>query len=200
MKTHTPLQRQLWSIDGIALTLCVLVTAMVYIGLVAPMLSKRSTLAQQREQLTREEQKCSRLSSAVMAMRKRTNTLEQELETGAVHLDSTREMNQRIAQLTALLQEHGLTLEDIQTQVPIPHRRCDLVPIRMVGTGGYLDSTHFLAALYQQLPDMAVCNVNLAGAPGTASFAGQFAFDLCWFAAPSMTLDKNEGERHARAR
>ncbi len=199
MKSKSTLQQKLWAIDGIAMLFCLMVSAGVYGGLVAPMLSKRATLVQQKEQLTREEQKCSRLNSAVLAMRKRCNTLQEELETGAVQLDPTSRMNQRIAQLTALLQEHDLVLEDIQTLPAIAHRRCDLLPIRMVGTGNYPASTQFLNALYEELPDMTICNVSLSGAPGVPTFIGQFAFDLCWFAAPSQDPQNNEGERHASA-
>ncbi len=182
----TPFPSQkLWIVDVIALGLCLIITLGVAMGIVKPMLSKRAAQTQQREQLANEEQKCSRLSAAVLSMRKRTNTLQHELDTGAVQLDPANEINQKIAQLTTLLGDCDLELEDIQTLTPMPHRRCDLVPIRIVGLGGYTESSRFLEQLHQNLPDVAICHFKLAGAPAVAATPGQFAFDLCWFAAPS---------------
>ena len=112
--------QKLWIVDVIALGLCLIITLGIVVGIVKPMLSKRAAQAQQREQLANEEQKCSRLSSAVLSMRKRTNTLRHELDTGAVQLDSANEINQKIAQLTTLLGDCGLELEDIQTLASMP--------------------------------------------------------------------------------
>ena len=189
MKSISTQVQKLWIIDVIALALCVIVTTIVGVGVIKPMLSKHSTLIKQRQQLVSEEQKCSRLSAAVLSMRKRSNALQLELETGAIHLDPADQMNQRIAQLTRLLGDCNLELEDIQTQSPIPHRRCDLVPIHIVGLGGYIESTRFLEKLHQSLPDIAVASFRLNGTPGIGTVPGQFSFNLCWFAAPSKGSD-----------
>lgn len=178
--------QSLWIIDVVACLICAAVTGGVIVGIVNPMLSKRATQSQQREQLTNEEQKCSRLSAAVLSMRKRTNALQHELDTGAVHLEPAGEINHKIARLTSLLGDCNLELEDIQTQPPISQSRCNLVPIHIVGQGRYIQSTRFLKQLHQNLPDIAVTDFDLEGAPAVASDPGQFTFDLCWFAAPDQ--------------
>ncbi len=179
------IMQRLYLIDGAAMIICLVVTVGAYALVWVPLADQHRAVAHQEVQWKAQRQKCSKLNSSMLTLKSRSLAVDKALEDSAVHLEPTDRINQRIADLTTLLSQCGLEIDDIQTGQIIMGSMCDLVPMTISGRGRYTACAAFFNEMYRALPDMAVARFDLVGDPDPSKTSSQFFFDLFWFAEPS---------------
>ena len=100
-----------------------------------------------------------------------------------IHLESARNINQRIARLTSLAAGTGLNVNEVLPGATVRGERFDSVPVRMNGTGSYPMCVAFLCKLTRTFPDTSVGSFELAGNPQKPGSPAEFHVDLIWHAA-----------------
>jgi Tfp pilus assembly protein PilO len=177
----------MYLIDGAALGLCLAVTLGAYALVWVPLAKQHQAIVQQDVQLGAQRQKCSQLNSSMLTLKSQSLTIEQAIKDSHVQLEPADRINQRIADLTHLLSQCGLEIDDIQTDQIIMGSMCDLVPMTISGKGRYPACATFFHDMYRSLPDMAVPQFDLVGNPDPSKTSSQFFYNLFWFAEPSAT-------------
>jgi Tfp pilus assembly protein PilO len=177
----------MYLIDGAALGLCLAATLGAYALVWVPLAKQHRAIVQQDVQLGAQRQKCSQLNSSMLTLQSQSLTIEKAIKDSHVQLEPADRINQRIADLTNLLSQYGLEIDDIQTGQIIMGSMCDLVPIAISGKGRYTACATFFHEMYRSLPDMAVAHFDLFGDPDPTDPWSQFKYDLFWFAEPSAT-------------
>ena len=178
--------KRLWIIDITALLSGVALTVVAYSFVLSPLLAQRAASKETGYKLESQREEADKMNASLLALKKNTIAVRERLAASDVHLESADSINQQIANLTELLTACQLTLDDIQTGRIIMGRRCDLVPIRVSGQGGYDHFMVFLHKLRRDLPDICVAGLDMQGTPQRPGESGSFVFDLFWFAAPSL--------------
>lgn len=179
--------KPLWFIDLAGLLVGLVVTIAAHRLMFQPLFAQRSASRETAQQLQRQNEQADTMNTSLLTLKQRTIVAREELAVSDVHLESADLINQQIANLTGLLTDCQLTLNDIQTGRIIMGRRCDLVPIRVSGKGGYDQFMFFLHKLRMDLPDISVAGLDMHGTPERPGETGSFVFDLFWFAAPSIS-------------
>ena len=110
--------------------------------------------------------------------------MEQALADTPLRLQPMGAVNQRLALMTNLASEAGLTLNDIQPGKAALGAHFATVPIQVGGSGRFPTIVAFLNRLHTTFPDTGVTSFTLSGAPATPGAAVSFKIELAWHAAP----------------
>ena len=172
-----------WHVDVAGAVVCVLVTALAYGAVVAPLLRTQAVIAVGYQQLADQRKEATQLCNALLALRSRSNTLEDLSAQTRARLRLTDQMNGRVAELTGLLDQYALEVDTLKAGTSITGSFCDLVPIRISGRGGYRECRTFLHELHQTMPDLRAVGFDLKADPAKPEAGGQFRLDLFWYAA-----------------
>jgi len=170
-----------WQIDAAGAALCVGMTLLAFYFGVRPLVQRRASFAQRQQELAQRRQNASNLSSSVFALERQLRSVRQALA-GCIKLESAGHVNKRIAELTEVLNECGLKVDDIYVGDTSREQRYDTIPIKLTGAGGYKNWAVFLNRLARQVPDMAVTSFKIADKPGGEIPGGQFSCELSWYA------------------
>ncbi len=174
----------LW-IDAGGIAACLLASLMGYMMLVHPLLQQRAVAAGMQHEMDTRQQKAGELESSVAAAKERLTAARQELAASVVQLEPATHINKRIAGVTGFFSHCELHIDDVQTGRVSNGPQYDLVPITLLGRGGYRQCVQLLHGLCAKYPDMSVMRIELSGNPGQPADAGKFRFELFWYAAPS---------------
>jgi Tfp pilus assembly protein PilO len=194
-------------IDAAGVGVCALISLLGYAAIVGPVLQQRSLAAEQQQKIHLQQQKAEEMRNALTLVQRQMTTVQEELAAGTIQLDSAAQINRRMAALTEFFAECGLHIDDVQTERTYSGLQCDLVPITIVGRGGYVQCVRFLHRLCSVFPDMSVTQIEIRGTghpgPGStpsmgdvspagvrtawagSSTAQQFRFGLFWYTAPT---------------
>ncbi|MGE5295338.1 MAG: hypothetical protein ACM3VT_10970 [Solirubrobacterales bacterium] len=189
-----------WSrIDAAGVALCIAVSVAWYAITIRPLIEQRSRTADLRRQIQDQQRKDSQLRTSTAAAQQQLQIVRQELQTSGIRLDSAAHINTRIARLTEFFADCTLHIDDVQTGRVCNGRQCDLVPITIVGRGGYPQCIRFLHELCSTFPDMSATRVEFRATPGPTPQAEQFRFEMLWYAAPAGPahddgFQENQGE------
>jgi len=146
-----------------------------------PLVNRHAEFAEQQRELARRRRKASELSSAVISQERQLKSVRQALA-GGIKLETADRVNKRIAELTEVLTQCGLKVDDIHLGDITRTERYDMIPIRLMGAGGYKSCAVFLNRLARQVPDVAVTSFRIADNPGEKTRGGQFSCELRWHA------------------
>lgn len=105
------------------------------------------------------------------------------LKTMPQGLQSIGQLNQRLAELTALALNHELRVRTVATGQTTETPEYLVVPIRLTGNGGFQAYTSFMHSLHLAYPDVFVQAFDLTGDPSKPKSPASFALDLTWHAA-----------------
>jgi Tfp pilus assembly protein PilO len=181
---------KLWWVDAAGIGVCLLASAVGYGALVSPYLQQRSAAANLSGELEIRQKKVKELDGAVDVAQDRLAAAQQQLKTGAIHLESAAHVNKRIAEVTEFFAGCNLHVDDVQTGRVSDGPQYDVVPITIVGRGAYPQCAKLLHGLCAKYPDMSVLRFDLSGGPNEQAEMEKFRFELFWYAAPSSTLPK----------
>jgi Tfp pilus assembly protein PilO len=173
----------LW-IDAAGVGVCLLASLIGYAAIVHPLVQRRSAAAQRQREMETRRQKATELEAAVRTAQERLTTARQQLAAGAVQLESAAHINKRIAGVTEFFSRCALHVDDVRTGRVSSGPQYDLVPITVLGRGGYRQCVQFLHGLCSQYPDMSVMRIELSGNPAEPADSGQFRLELFWYTAP----------------
>lgn len=93
-----------------------------------------------------------------------------------------RTLNERLAELTALAEHHGLRLTSTQPGDPERREFFTVRRITVAGSGGYTACAAFLHDLVDALPDLTVEGLELEAEGSERAREASFRFDLAWYA------------------
>ena len=181
----------LWQIDAAGIAVCIVVSLVAYSVGIRQLVEQRSLLAGQRQKLAVQREEYSKLEASMSSLREHLVVVQDELAQSEIELESTDQINQRIAELTTLLGDCTLEVDDVQTGKVFAGHKCDLVPISIAGRGGYKQCAAFLHGLCRTFPDISVTRFDLAGNPATPEQAGTFHLQLFWHTMPKARMAKN---------
>ncbi len=177
-------------VDAVGGSVCLLVSLIGYMTLANPVLQKRSAAAGLQREMETRQKKAAELKSGVATTQERLTTARQQLAAGAVQLESATHINRRIAGVTEFFSHCELHVDDVQTGRVSAGQQYDLVPITILGRGGYQQWVRLLQGLCAKYPDMSVMRIELSGNPAEPTDSGKFRFELFWYAAPSGAAPK----------
>lgn len=183
-------QPRLWWMDAAGIGVCLLVSAVGYATLVRPFLEKRSAAAALVREVETRQKAVAGLESAAEAARDRVTMAREQLTAGALELESAAHINKRMAAVTEYFSNCALHVDDLQTGRVSNGPQYDLVPITIVGRGGYPQCVKLLHGLCVKYPDMSLMRIDLTGGRGERAEMEKFRFEMFWYAAPSGLLPK----------
>ncbi|MBP8304846.1 MAG: hypothetical protein KBE04_12055 [Phycisphaerae bacterium] len=172
-----------WHVDGTGVVVCAIVTALAYGLVVAPLVKRQAVVTDGYRQLADRQKEAAQLSNALLALRSRSNALEDQSAQTRARLGLTDQMNGRVAELTGLLDRCALEVDTLKAGALVPGAFCDVVPIRISGQGGYRACRVFLHSLHETMPDLHAVGFDLKADPAKPEAGGQFQMDLFWYAA-----------------
>ena len=147
------------------------------------LIEQHSLLASQRQELAVQREESSKLEASMSSLREHSAAVQEELAQSEIELESADQINRRIAELTTLVGDCTLEVDDVQTGRIVTGPKCDLVPISIAGRGGYKQCAAFLHTLCRTFPDISVTRFDLTGNPAEPKELGKFHFELLWHAA-----------------
>jgi Tfp pilus assembly protein PilO len=200
------------AIDALAVTLCVILTAVVYFQGVSPLIGKQQHLRSQEVDLAKKRIAASQRAARLSELRRRLARTRQTLDASAVRLKSIDQLNQELAELTQLARECGLAVESVQPGRLIEGQRYGIVPVTLLGKGAYPKCAWFMHALTDQRKDTGIVRFELTGeaadagarpgavvATAPAAAPASFRIELAWYTAPGPVVaaadGKTQGER-----
>ena len=180
-----------WHVNALGICACVVLTLVFHIAGVLPVLRQHAHNVKQHVELESQKTKAAKLAAAADNLAHRLRKVGQALDDAPVQLQTTRQLNQRLAHLASLAAECGLAIDQTHSDRPYSSTWYQTVPIRLVGEGTYPTCALFLSKLRQTFPDTGVSALELAGEPHSNSAASQFTFDLVWYTQPALSSAQN---------
>lgn len=174
----------LWQIDLGGFAVCAAMMLVVYLLGVQPLLDRRAAAEDRKRDLSEKRQESADVLSALTASKRELAGVELALAETPLRLQPMGAVNQRLARMTALASEAGLTLNEIQPGKAALGTHYATVPIQVAGTGRFPTIVAFLNRLHTTFPDTGVTSFTLSGAPATPNAPVAFRIDLAWHAAP----------------
>lgn len=173
-------------IDCAGVAICLLITAAVYVIGFQPMLEREAGFAAQREALRQRHRQLDQTTATLTLMRGHLVKFRQAINESAIQLQSSANLNRRVAEITELASRCGLAVHEIQPGVIRGGERYDTVPIQLGGQGTYQSGALFLSRLHDAFPDTGVSSLELSGNPSTPEAPAVFRLSLTWHAAPQL--------------
>jgi len=170
-------------IDLVGLAVVVFTALPLLFPRVNPLFRSTEYIDQQRAQLAISLRNEKDLHAFLVDQRTRLAEIRANLRKEKIRLESARNVNQRIANLTSLAAGTGLNVSEVLPGETKRNARFDSVPVRMNGTGSYPTCVAFLCKLTKTFPDTSVGSFELAGDPQKPGTPAQFNVNLIWHAA-----------------
>ncbi len=172
------------------LAACLTVTALMYLMLIHPAMQMQEENARLAPLLS-EKEGALRIARASLAdlVTELEDTRAQVLEL-PLRLESSTQVNSRLAQLADLASEAGLELYEIQPKEIWVGERYDTVPIALSGGGDYRNVTAFMRDVHESFADIAVVGFDLTSS-GPGGGESQFVVGLAWYTMPALGLVEN---------
>ena len=180
-----------WHVNALGICVCVVLTMLFNIAGVLPVLREHAHNVKQHVELESQKTKAAKLAAGANGLASRLRKVGQALDEAPVQLQTTRQLNQRLALLAALAAECGLSIDQTHSDRPYGSTWYQTVPIRLAGEGTYPTCALFLSRLRQTFPDTGVSAFELSGQPDSNSAASQFTFDLVWYTQPVLSSAQN---------
>lgn len=118
---------------------------------------------------------------------KATSTAKQlsdRLEQLDIQLSNIDLLNTRIAELTHLAENHGLSIETLRPGDQVSEEKYRAIAITLIGRADYQKASEFLRELRDQYPDTGLQSMTLDRLPGNETM-GRLQIGMVWYAAPA---------------
>lgn len=187
MNPTTPSRFRCWHVNALGVCTCLVLTLVFHIAGMLPVLREYAQNVKQNVELEGSKTQAAKLAAAADKLARRLRKVGQALDDAPVQLQTTRQLNQRLAHLASLAAECGLAIDQTHSDRPYSSTWYQTVPIRLAGEGTYPTCALFLSRLRQAFPDTGVSAFELSGQPTNNSAASQFTFDLVWYTQPALS-------------
>jgi Tfp pilus assembly protein PilO len=172
-----------WQIDVIAVAAMGAIALGAYSLQIRPAYAAREERAQRAGELAAAREKSADLEMSAARLKEKLR-IERESIAQSVQLESSTQLNARLAKLTELAGANNLQLDAIEPGASAAGSsgRYETIPIRLAGRGAYHDAARFVRALHEALPDTGVGVLELTSSDNGGS-AG-LVVQLLWHTAP----------------
>jgi Tfp pilus assembly protein PilO len=173
-----------WQMIAIAAGACLGLTVAAYALGVRPLMDRQTQEFARRETLKDRRATASRLAGEAADLQREVNAGKDLLARSPVRLQPAALINQRLAAVTRLATDCGLSLDEVRPGNAVDSTHFQTVPIRIVGGGRYPACATFLRNLRQTFGDMGVRQFlvsNASGSAPSATPAANFQAELVWF-------------------
>jgi Tfp pilus assembly protein PilO len=173
-----------WHTIAIAVGVCLGLTVAAYALGVRPLIERQMRESAQRETLKDRRATATRLAGEAAELQREVNAGKEILARSPVRLQPAALINQRLAAVTQLATECGLSLDEVRPGNGVDSTHFQTVPIRIVGGGHYPECAGFLRKLRQTFGDMGVRQfmvTNLNASAPSATPTASFQAELVWF-------------------
>lgn len=172
-----------WWIHAGGSLFCIGISLTAYLYVVRPLMGKRTLCAGRQRELSAAEQKVRELVDATVLLKERLASVRQAAAQTKVKLRPPGEVNRRVSELTALIDQCGLKTDNIRLGDTFQGDRCAILPVTLEGRGKYTQCVAFLHRLWRESPDVGVAKLAMTGHPQQAKQPGSFRFVLHWHAS-----------------
>ena len=174
---------KLHHVDLAGVGVCAMLVLLSYFVGLRSLVLRQESLAEKEVRLGAQRRSAAKLVGNVAFLTSRLAGVKQALVENAIQLESADRVNHRIARVADVAAGCGLKIDGIQPEGPISGPRYRIVPIRLVGSGGFQTCAMLLRRFRQVFPDMAIVSFELSGNPQRPSTPAKFRTDLCWYTA-----------------
>jgi len=113
-----------------------------------------------------------------------------QLQDLPLRLESSTQVNSRLARLAELASKAGLELHQMLPDQTRTGTRYDTVPIKLSGAGDYHTVALFMRDVHENFADIAIVGFNLS-AGDAARGRAQFDIGLAWYTIPALGYVEN---------
>ena len=174
-----------WRIDLLAVGVCLLLSAALYLTMIHPLARKQARHVTQSAELAAVQVQASDRAASLGRLQTELAETRTALDATPMRLQPASVINQRLAALTDLANEQAITLDQVQPGQKVAATRYDVVPIQLVGSGTYASVQTFLNKLHGQFGDTGVRSFRLTARERGDDVVGAFVIDLVWYTAPA---------------
>jgi Tfp pilus assembly protein PilO len=178
-----------WRIDLAGAALCAAIAAGMCFGGILPLLAQHEQLQKLQQEISVQREQAAKMDATLASVRHKLDVSRQALTESPLRLEAASNVYRRLAEVSALASECGLTVDDIRPDRSVPGAYCETVPILMAGSGTYRTCTAFLNRLRRTMPDTGVASLELLANGAATSGGGKFRFDLRWHASPRSAAE-----------
>lgn len=170
-----------WKIHACGVAAVALIATGAYALGVRPALRQRERLADLQSEIAAARDRVAQTQASEHELRGELDRL-QALGAGWAALrGEPRTLNEQLAALATLAEQHGLRLTTAQPGEPERRPFFTVRRISLAGTGGYAPCAAFLRDLVDALPDVTVEGLTLTAAGSEKGAEPGFAFELAWY-------------------
>ncbi len=177
--------KRTWWVDLMGLTCVALLAVGTWVAAVEPMLESRARREASQAKYAHQRREATVLKARLARVQRGVVEAEQALKDNRIRLQPADQVNQHLAEVTALAGSVGLQVDGI-----VPEMRDRGGPvhawikIKLNGVGGYRECAAFMHALGATFPDTGIEAFNLTADPRDAAHPVAFGFELIWHTAP----------------
>ena len=172
-------------IDAPALGVAVLLTGLAFMGAVRPILASRARASEVLTELDDAVAAVRRVRADRADLEVAASAMRRELDGRTWKVEPVSELNQRLAGLTTLAGECGLTISQLTPGTTTPTARYTAVAMRLTARGSFGAFSSFISRLRGAFPDTGVVGLRASANPERGAADAECAVELVWFAAPA---------------
>jgi Tfp pilus assembly protein PilO len=178
-----------WRVALFGIAAIIVLSGLAYFVEVAPILHDRDAFAQSTAELADKQQTLDHLQGFIRTAQQQIKMLADQ-QAGELKLQPAEQINDRVSAISSIATDQGLVLESTEPGNAMSQPRYSTVAIHITGHGGFMQVEKFLKQLHQQLPDVAINDVGLAGGADGAPL--NFTLSMIWYAAPPSAVAKTD--------
>ena len=164
---------------------CTAISLVAWFTVLSSALRQHDQRIVKANELSARRHKASELASSVAALRRKSDAIDIALRQSAMRLEPAALVNDRLARLTELANECGLSVDEVQPGQTTDGSHYQSVALKLAGSGNYPACARFLHRLHDGFPDTGVRALDTSNnSPNPLSPAVSFRLDLVWYAAP----------------
>lgn len=179
-----------WRIDAAGILACAVVTSLCFVTLVRPTTGNRHAYEQLQPQVTQREHDVQDARATLASLQNDLDKTKVQLHGLPLRLESSSQVNSRLARLAELAAQAGLDVYQILPDTTRAGQRYDVVPIVLSGGGDYVKVTRFMRDVHDNFADIAVVGFDL-GTDTQGALRARFDIGLAWYTLPVMGFVEN---------
>lgn len=174
------------AVDTLGAMVCLGLTLVGWFLIAGPVrntLSERDRLADACENVENTQL---RFNAAEARMRAQLDDAKAELDSSRIVLGSMADRNARSGAITRLATSEGMTIQSTTIGDHADGTWFQAVPITIATSGDYDGCLRFLRRVHEEMPDVEVLGMELAGNPSLPNQPGTYTFNFAWYAASGL--------------
>ena len=181
-----------WPVYAAGAAVCAFVSAVLWFAVLSSALQQRAARHARAAELRDRRHKAGETAGALAALRRKSASVEKSLQKTALRLEPAALVNDRLARLTDLANECGLSVDEVQPGKTTDGPHFQTVALHLAGSGSYPACAKFLHRLHDDFPDTRVRTMETANtSPNPLVPQVAFRVDLLWYAAPQAASESS---------